>query len=413
MLPLGPFLDSIIFKLTVALLLNAVPKSQSQMALQVPSTSIELHRDATSFTLKGRSRAGDGTTFVLQQLKWMFDMGAMVQPAMPDIVCLTHTHHDHITFMAQILTETTRHTQVYLPAKALPHVQKYLQAHQELTQLGEEENEEGGKDDATKHYTLHPLEFGDTFEVKIKETIYSVTALECHHRIDCLGFSIFHKVKALKPEYGGLDGPKIGALQRQGISCYQLEESPLLCYLGDTTHAVFDNHPEILRQHRFIVVECSFLCDNSRRNAEATKHMHWRDLKPIVESNPRVLFILIHFSLRYSALDIRRFFINATTTHNVHPMLVESEVEAILAASKRGDSGKGGVPCCDCFWCEEQRRKDQPAEATEEDDADADADDGHHSKPSGKHGKGRPDRQSDKRSRNKTRGGRKGQRDYY
>ena len=115
------------------------------MALQVPSTSIELRRDATSFTLKGRSRAGDGTTFVLQQLKWMFDMGAIVQPAMPDIVCLTHTHQDHITFMAQILMESTRHTQVYLPAKALPHVQKYLQAHQEMTEYGEEENEQGWK----------------------------------------------------------------------------------------------------------------------------------------------------------------------------------------------------------------------------------------------------------------------------
>ena len=101
------------------------------MALQVPSTSLSLSPEGGgSFTLKGRSRAGDGTTFVLQELKWMFDMGAPVQQAIPEIVCLTHTHSDHIACMPQILTDRSKHTHVYLPAKAVPFVENYLRAHQ-------------------------------------------------------------------------------------------------------------------------------------------------------------------------------------------------------------------------------------------------------------------------------------------
>ena len=88
-------------------------------------------------------------------------------------------------------------------------------------------------------------------------------------------------------------------------------------------------------------------------------------------------------------------------------MLVESELEAILQASKQGGSGKGGVPQCDCFLCEEQRRKDQPEEALEEDGKDG----FHANSSSRKHRKG-ADKHSDKRSRDKEKGWKKGHKDY-
>ena len=321
------------------------------MAMQIPSSILTLHPEhgRGNFTLKGRSRAGDGTTFILQELKWMFDMGAVVQQGVPNVVFLTHTHSDHITFMPQILTDDQRHTDVYLPAKALPFVEKFLNSYQEMIDCGEEiEDTKNG----AKNYTLHPLEFGDVFDLTMKGTKYKVTALKCHHRIDCLGFSIFQSVKKLKPEYQGLEGREIGNLRKQGIDCHDVEEIPFLCYLGDTTHAVFENHPEILDQHKFIVVECSFFCDKTRENAKKTRHMHWEDLKPIVESHPDILFILIHFSLRYSALDVRKFFATATTTHNVHPMIVEAEIRRNFARDRNVP-----VPHCDCFHCGHDRKQ--------------------------------------------------------
>eukprot|EP00977_Amphora_coffeiformis_P019632 scaffold7349_cov173-Amphora_coffeaeformis.AAC.113 len=223
-------------------------------------------------------------------------------------------------------------------------------SHQEMIDCGEESE---NIDDPSKHYTLHPLDFGDVFDIATKGTKYTVTALKCHHRVDCLGYSIFRKVRTLKPEYQGLEGREIGKLRRQGVDIHDISTQPFLCHLGDTTHVVFDNHPEILQQHKFIVVECTFFCEKTRKNAEKTMHMHWDDLKPIVEANPKVLFILIHFSLRYSAVETRHFFVNATTAKNVHPMLVESELRPQHGVRDRN----ARIPKCSCFQCEEFRQR--------------------------------------------------------
>jgi ribonuclease Z len=312
------------------------------MALQVPSTSLTLPAEGGgSFTLKGRSRAGDGTTFLLPELKWMFDFGAMVHQGKPDVACLTHTHNDHITFMAQILVDRSRHIDVYLPAKALPFVEKYLEAHQHMSDCGEETGEDGEK----KNYTLHPVDFGETFTITIKRTTYTVTVLECDHRVVCLGLSIYRRCRVRKPEYEDLTGPELGELRKRGVSPYDSVDLPFLCYLGDTTHIVFERHPEILQQHKYIVVECSFYCEKTREKAKTSKHMHWDQLKTIVEAHPTVLFILTHFSLRYSGADIRKFFVKETaTTRNVHPMLVESEI-------------RPNRSLCNCFHCREQQHQ--------------------------------------------------------
>lgn len=326
------------------------------MALHVKSASVTLPANGGgSLTLKGRSRAGDGTTFFVEELKLMFDMGAIIQQACPEVVLLTHTHNDHITFMPQLLTARVKLTHVYLPAKAVPFVENYLRAHQDMVQCGEEPE----RGDPSKQYQLHGLDFGETFTLRIKGRDYKVTALKCNHRIDCLGFSVYRTTRPLKPEYKELTGKEIGQLRKAGTVTHDIVDVPFLCYLGDTTHGVFDNHPEILRQHKYIVVECSFFCENTEHQAVKTKHMHWKDLKPIVEANPGVLFILIHFSLRYSVQQIREFFVKQST-RNVHPMLVESELRQLAG----GHNGRGvNVLQCNCFHClEQQKHAKRPAE---------------------------------------------------
>lgn len=334
------------------------------MALQVPSTSLTLPVEGGgSFTLKGRSRAGDGTTFLLQELKWMFDFGAMVHQGKPDIAWLTHTHNDHITFMAQVLADRSRHVDVYLPAKALPFVEKYLEAHQNMSDCGEETMDDG----ETKNYKLHPVDFGETVTITIKRTTYTVTVLECDHRVVCLGLSIYRQCRVLKPEYGDLTGPELGELRKGGVSPYDFVDLPFLCYLGDTTHVVFERHPEILQKHKYIVVECSFHSEKTREKAKTSKHMHWDQLKPIVEANPSVLFILTHFSLRYSAADIRKFFAKETSvTRNVHPMLVESEI-------------RPNNSWCNCFHCQELHQLRQKAKRGAADDGTDRSRQPHHS----------------------------------
>jgi hypothetical protein len=184
---------------------------------------------------------------------------------------------------------------------------------------------------------------------------YYVRTVECHHRIDTLGFSVFRKAKrqprVLKQEYAGLPGREIGRLIKQGqVDVFmpaaateeqqgQDDDEAVFCFLGDTTHHVFEMHPEILSQHSIIIVECSFIDEKDLPRAAETKHMHWNNLRPFVDAHPDILFVLIHFSLKYSSLELRRFFCKVSSRHqNIHPMLLQQDVEADWNKSRSGSS---------------------------------------------------------------------------
>jgi ribonuclease Z len=389
-------------------------------------------------TLVGRSRAGDGTAFVIPELQWMLDCGALVHAPSgwkPTALFLSHTHADHVhcltTYLAASLSITTTTTTintgdendvdkantarrqqrqprvtVYLPAKATPFVQRFLQAHEEMIDFDklcssspspgdiaatarttdmpaeklESQNENNGCTGSRGHqgndnnnstttsgnireYELRPTLPGETIVIHQQKgenrgSEYLVKTIECDHRMDCLGFSFFVKKSRLKPEHVGRSPLEIGRLRQEHgadhVLTFWLE--PVLAYLGDTTHIVFERHVEILEQHKIIVVECTFIDDASVARAEATKHMHWSKLKPIVEAHPATLFVLIHFSLRYKSLDLQRFFRDESTSfRNVHPMLIEKDVEAEWKKEKGDGSGvdvADGPPTCNCFRCQ-------------------------------------------------------------
>merc|ERR1712232_480296 len=92
---------------------------------------------------------------------------------------------------------------------------------------------------------------------------FIVRILKMDHRVPCIGYSIFKLRNSLKEEFVGLPGREIGKLRKEGIEINEIEQEPFLCFMGDTTAAVFDTHPEILQQHKLIVIECSFFDDKS------------------------------------------------------------------------------------------------------------------------------------------------------
>eukprot|EP00797_Seminavis_robusta_P029852 Sro609_g174980.2 (220) ;mRNA; f:17041-17700 len=191
----------------------------------------------------------------------------------------------------------------------------------------------------TPHQEITIHQGGKDFYVKV---------VECVHRVDCLGYSIWERQHKLKEEYRGLPGKEIGALRKSGVEITSVVERPLLCYMGDTTAGVFSKHPEILLQMPALVVECSFLDEDSLENAKRTKHMHWSELQPLVQGNPNTLFVLTHFSLKYSVLFLRNFFLEYA---NVHPMLVESELQQEWKARQQKSLTNDSFPTCRCFVC--------------------------------------------------------------
>lgn len=322
----------------------------------VPASSFSLSK---GFTLSGRSRAGDGTTFVIPELKWMFDCGALVEGGglrQPRVIWMTHTHSDHVFTLAhfthrrELEDQKGPPMQVFLPQKALPFVESYLKSYGELVTM---EKQEEGKE-SKPLYKLIGVTPNQEISIRHGGKDFVVRVVECVHRVDCVGYSVFEIQKKLKEEYVGLEGKEIGQLRKQGIDIYNESAAPFVCYLGDTTAQVFHKHPEILQQHSVIVVECSFLDEASQQSAIRTMHMHWDDLKPLVLAHPETLFVLTHFSLKYSVTYLRDFF-NGQETNNLHPMLVEQEIQEEWDKRRSQQPSDAEVeadpPRCRCFVC--------------------------------------------------------------
>jgi len=171
-----------------------------------------------------------------------------------------------------------------------------------------------------------------------------------------LGFSIFKIQEQLKKEYENLPGREIGRMKKEGVQMSDTFEEPFICFLGDTTATVFEQHPEILELHKTIVVECSFIDEASLERAQTTMHMHWNDLEPYVKANANVMFLLTHFSLKYSCLELREFFNAKHDLYpNIHPMLLDDEIKEmwLRKRSQKGPSeeDESTPPSCSCRLC--------------------------------------------------------------
>jgi ribonuclease Z len=216
---------------------------------------------------------------------------------------------------------------IYLPVEAEPFVKAYLTSHQEMSDcLKEADSQEGGK--YKIDYVLRPTKPGEEIKFRQGGTDFIVRTLRMNHRIPCLGYSIFKLKQSLKEEYMGLPGKDIGRLRKEGFEVTNAVEEPFLCFFGDTTAATFSAYPDVLCQHRVVVIECSFIDDDSVKKAETTKHMHWIDLEPHIEKHPDTLFVLIHLSLKYSTRRLTDFFYEKKKRYkNIHPMIVDDSVK--------------------------------------------------------------------------------------
>lgn len=330
-------------------LVTSNPRHVAAMML-ARTTTVSFGGSETQHRLTGRSRAGDGTSFSLPELKWLFDCGALVEGWKPKVVFLTHTHSDHVHFITHI-GDPENPPMVYLPVEAEPFISAHIVAYKEMIDcMTQEESQNGGT--YPQDCILRPTRPGEEINFRQGSTNFVIRTLKMSHRIPCLGYSIFKKQEKLKEEYKGLTGREIGSLRKNGVQVTESKEEPFICFMGDTTSEVFREHAEILDQHKVVVVECSFMDDASIERAKITTHMHWNDLKPYVESNPEVMFLLTHFSLKYSSLRLREFFcVQQEQYDNIHPMLVDDEIEEIWSR-KASEEGTGRTsPKCMCRVC--------------------------------------------------------------
>ena len=150
----------------------------------------------------------------------------------------------------------------------------------------------------------------DTINInRDKNATIVVDIIKCDHSIPTVGFCFSEVRLKLKNEYNGIFSPEIRQLKKSGIEVTEKIKFPQFIYIGDTTINVFTLNPQILTSgFPTIIIECTFLYDDDYENSKQKKHIHWNDLKPIIISHDTIIFILIHFSLRYKDNDIKLFF---------------------------------------------------------------------------------------------------------
>lgn len=147
----------------------------------------------------------------------------------------------------------------------------------------------------------------DCLQIDMKGLHWTIDVVECVHRVPSVGYCIKEIRSKLKEEYKGLKGKEIASLKKEGKQIIDEVEYKQFVFMGDTTVKVFELHPEVFT-YSTIFVECSFIQDETEKKAISTTHIHWNFLKPFVKENPQCLFVLIHFSLRWSEKQLEEYF---------------------------------------------------------------------------------------------------------
>jgi len=252
----------------------------------------------------------------------MLDCGAIVQEWRPEIAFVTHTHSDHANRVTHIVSRHKPPT-IYAPASAVPLMEGYIDAHQAMTDNRPlealMEAMERGEPEWKINRIIKPASPGDTIQVQKGGKDWEIQVVACDHSVDCVGYAFREKKKALKAEYQGMAGRELGQLRKQGVEIQEETFIPRFLFMGDTTPKVYQDQPELLK-FPVVITECSFILDEHRESARRTKHTHWIDLEPYVTAHPETLFVLIHFSMRYTGADISAFFMQLDLP-NVVPFL--------------------------------------------------------------------------------------------
>lgn len=288
------------------------------------------------YVLTGKSRAAWHTSFVIPQLNLLLDAGLCVNKQRPKHIFLTHGHSDH-TLLTPAFIKRSDPPDIYCPAEVVKVLDDFLVAKTVLNagglktasdadvpDLASMEDEFDATDSqppcpdtntappSQRHWLqtheIYGVRPGDT--VPLRRTVdFTAEAFACDHTVPCVGYVFKMNTQKLKKEYLGLKGLEIKSLREQGVEITTLQSTPVFAFLGDTTAATLAAEPQWLKDEIPVVItECSFLWEEHRGQAVKTKHTIWADLEKVVRKWPKTTFVLMHFSLRYSDDDIRRFF---------------------------------------------------------------------------------------------------------
>lgn len=258
--------------------------------------------DKSGLTLKGYSRSTDATFFHVKELGMGLDAGGS-QGRRPPFVFLTHGHTDHsnsLPYMAGLPEGIT----IYAPEEIIGHLEAFIRATKEMNNFSG-----SGNGHYTPRHTLVGVMPGQVIDPCLgpRHSQWSARVFKCTHAVPCVGYAFQTTVSRLRADLVGLEGSVIKGLRKQGVTVTEPHVVPRFAYVGDTSIVVFADNPWLL-DFPIIILECTFLEECHADRCARDGHITWPQLEPYVRQNRQVTFVLIHFSLRYSAAEIKAFF---------------------------------------------------------------------------------------------------------
>lgn len=248
--------------------------------------------NGTGFTLTGESIAGIRTSFYCPELKVQLDAGFQNFNKVSDIF-ITHTHADHIASLPLILLENISNkieTRIYCPNETLSilgnMINSFLVCNYNNNQIPK------------RYYRLIGVSPNYMMDLKLNNQDIKLESFYSSHSVPTLSYGFITKQKKLKEELIGFDKKDLVSIKKNGGEITHVVEYKKFVFCGDTDITIFRNNPKIL-EYPNIVIECTFFDSEDLQSAIDRKHMHWDQLKNVVNDNQNIMFYLIHISAKY------------------------------------------------------------------------------------------------------------------
>lgn len=283
-----------------------------------PWTEITPHQLInTTKTIQGYSIAGLRTNFFIQP-DLMLDAGISA-PFQPKYILITHGHGDHIAnlpFHLYLKNKDAPPIKIFCPKQITRQIENYISSMFALASPNPEQDilntniEFDPSINNIKNYIIIGVdEQTEPIEIILGKQPHLLEFFKCDHSVPCIGYGISIIKNKLKSEYIELKQNQIKELKLSGIEITEKNICPEFFFSGDTTHEIFnsDKGKQIFKYPN-IIIECSFVLEEDLVHSIEKKHMGWSYLKPFIQSNPKIQWILTHFSQKYKKEQLDDFF---------------------------------------------------------------------------------------------------------
>lgn len=276
--------------------------SQSQFS----SEEIQL-QNHKGLSLTGYSRAAHRTGILIKGLDILLDAGLDVQKAFKHIF-ITHQHLDHVIYLPQYtmnIENPSDSINVISSPNILEGIKPYLTSALRMSKnIPKDITEEKILSEAkTDFKSITQSNYYNFMNGKDK---WIVEPIKCSHGIESIGFGFSVEKIKLKEEYTSLIGHDIKKLKDEGVEITYKKIEPIFLFLGDTNKNILTN--DKIYTYPTIIIECTYIYDDEISLAKKNKHIHWTEIKEIIQNKIDIQFILIHFSMKYTRDEIKTFF---------------------------------------------------------------------------------------------------------